>query len=304
MYSVGLPPVHGADLGWVFGCSRRGASHLRGGKPCQDSYALWSGNARESSHLIAAVADGHGDRLHDLSEIGASFATQAAVQELLSSCPCDGEEAEEEFSRTFPLEVTRRWREFVVSDVRARPDAPANESEEDAFIRRYGTTLLAARVSLRRIFLGQIGDGDIILLSPDDRLSYPLAIEQTLIGLSTYSLASRNAVTLWRTVVLPRGEGGLLLLASDGLSDSFGGSDHPEFQRFVRSLRQRIDEYGIGRVAGSLPQWLSQFSERGSGDDITLVLADILPAPREEREEENNPISVEDAHDTHDGTEN
>jgi Serine/threonine protein phosphatase len=299
MDSTGFFPVHGADLGWAFGCSRRGASHLRKGKPCQDSYALWSGIVGESSHLVAAVADGHGDHLHDLSQRGSSLATRTAVLELLST----GFGAEEEFARFFPKRMTDRWRRCVEADVEDRLGTTLQDRNRDAEIRRYGTTLLAARVSPGEIHLAQIGDGDILLLGSDDRLSYPLAVEQELIGLSTYSLASRNAVSLWRTAVLPRGEGGLLLLASDGLSDSFGGSDHAEFQRFVRSLRQRIDEYGIGKVAGSLPHWLSQFSERGSGDDITLVLADILPAPAECEEQKDHPPSTEGTDDTRDGTE-
>ncbi|MDD1678950.1 MAG: protein phosphatase 2C domain-containing protein [Methanomicrobiales archaeon] len=300
MDCAGLPPVHGADLGWAFGCSRRGASHLRKGKPCQDAYALWSGNAQEFPHLIAAVADGHGDSLHDLSQIGASLATQVAVQELLAINTGERKETEGEFSRTFPYRVTERWRSCVEADAVRRVGAPAQDAEKDSLIRRYGTTLLAARVSASSILLSQIGDGDIVLLGSDARLSYPLATEQDLIGLSTYSLASRNAISLWKTAVLPRGGGGLLLLASDGLSDSFGGSDHPEFQRFVHSLRERIDEYGIGKVASSLPSWLSQFSERGSGDDITLVLADILPSPDEEETEKTG---TEDTDDARDGTE-
>jgi serine/threonine protein phosphatase PrpC len=248
--------------------------------------------------MIAAVADGHGDHLHDLSQIGSSLATHSAVQELLSIGPEDGEG----FARTFPLRTTERWRKEVEADAERRLGAPLQNLERDSVIRRYGTTLLAVRVSPQSIFLGQIGDGDVILLGADTRLSYPLASEPELIGLSTYSLASRNAVSLWKTAVLPRLKGGLLLLASDGLSDSFGGSDHPEFQRFVRSLRERIDEYGIGKVASSLPQWLTQFSERGSGDDITLVLADILPSP-EQRVVEDDPQSTEVTHDTRDGTE-
>jgi serine/threonine protein phosphatase PrpC len=236
-----------------------------------------------------------------MSQIGASFATWAAVQELISPL-LEGESIAlqaEEFSRSFPRQVTERWREHVQKDAGERLGGQTTGMEVDPTIRRYGTTLLAARISSRMIHLGQIGDGDILFLGPDDRISYPLQIEQSLIGLSTYSLASRNAISLWKTAVLPRGEGGLLLLATDGLSDSFGGSDHPEFQRFVRSLRERIDDYGIGKVASSLPLWLSQYSEQGSGDDITLVLADILPIQGDERMS----VSPEDADDAADRTE-
>ncbi len=297
MDQTGFLPVHGADLGWAFGCSRRGASHVRKDKPCQDSYALWSGNTQEVSYMIAAVADGHGDHLHDLSQVGSFLATRVAMSELLSSCP------DEELPDLFPQRITARWRSVVIADAEDRFGQPLQESDRDGMIRRYGTTLLAARVSPQDIFLAQIGDGDILVLSDDERLSYPLATEPELIGLSTYSLSSRNAVELWKTARLPRGEGGLLLMASDGLSDSFGGSDHPEFQRFVRSLRARIDEFGIGKVVASLPGWLSQFSDQGSGDDITLVMADILPAPAIERKEEQNSQPTEEIDDARDGAE-
>jgi len=40
---AGGPSLCGSPLGWAFGCSTRGASHLRNGKPCQDAVAIWSG---------------------------------------------------------------------------------------------------------------------------------------------------------------------------------------------------------------------------------------------------------------------
>jgi len=237
-----------------------------------------------------------------LSEIGASLATQVAVQELLSPLPKDAlfesdHALEEEFARTFPERVTESWLVRVQEDAKSRLGESYTAVDPEATIRRYGTTLLVTRVSPRWIMLAQIGDGDILFLSLDDRIVYPLETENALVGLSTYSLASRNAISLWKTAVLPR-EGGLLLLATDGLSDSFGGSDHPEFQRFVRSLRQRIGEYGIGKVAHSLPTWLSQYSDQGSGDDVTLVLMDIMP------EEGGNNQTVEDTDGTPNRSEN
>ena len=58
MRSLGeRPPLVVAGLGWMLGCSRRGASHLRDGKPCQDANALASTASEDVPCLFAAVAD-------------------------------------------------------------------------------------------------------------------------------------------------------------------------------------------------------------------------------------------------------
>lgn len=276
-------PVGAAGLGWAVGCSCQGASHIRAGKPCQDAFGVWSGASGGYPCLIATVADGHGDRQHDLSEVGASIAARVAMNELLSPVPEDAlydsiGALGAAFSSITPRRISDRWVEEVLSDAATRPGTIAGAGNgPEMVVRRYGTTLLTARISPRLIMVGQIGDGDIIFLRNGQRVEHLLDIPHDLVGTTTYSLSSRNAIPLWRTAVLPRGEGGLLLLATDGLSDSFGGSDHPEFTRFLRSLFERIEEFGIGKVAQSLPGWLSTYSQRGSGDDITLVLVMITP---------------------------
>jgi len=276
-------PIYGSNLGWAVGCSSTGASHIRGQKPCQDAYALWSSSSAASPCLIAAVADGHGESQYDHSQFGASIAVCAAVHELVTPLPDlalfdDITAINNAFFHSFPLRMTERWRNEIHDDVIRRFGVqPPDLTQEEATIRRYGTTLLVARISSRLMMFAKIGDGDIVLLRPDGRIEFPLPIEPLFVGTATYSLASREAATLWQTAVLPRGDGGLLILATDGLSDSFGGSENSEFHVFLRSLRDRLTEYGIEKVAASLPHWLSSYSDQGSGDDITLVMMTINP---------------------------
>jgi serine/threonine protein phosphatase PrpC len=76
---------------------------------------------------------------------------------------------------------------------------------------------------------------------------------------------------------LDRGSGGILIMATDGVSDSFDASQGEEFLKFVTSLADRVKQYGIQNVADALSGWLDRYSELASGDDMTLVLACINP---------------------------
>ncbi|MDH7593087.1 MAG: PP2C family serine/threonine-protein phosphatase [Methanomicrobiales archaeon] len=291
----GIIPLREAGIGWAFVCSCRGASHRRTNRPCQDASALWAGSYLAEPSVVAALADGHGDRQHDLSHAGALIAVREAIHILTSPRYSfervgSATSAREIFGGEFAAQMTLRWREEVIEDARVRlgPDAIQTENGREMAIRRYGTTLLTASVQKDWIFTGRIGDGDIALIRPDGRIEHPVPEEGVLLGNITNSISSRNATTLWQSAILPRERGGLLLLATDGLSDSFGGSESPEFEVFLKSLGERIGEYGIERVAGSLPSWLAQYSELGSGDDITIAIVAIEPERCTEEIERND----------------
>jgi hypothetical protein len=96
-------------------------------------------------------------------------------------------------------------------------------------------------------------------------------------GGETRSLSSRDAHLLWRTATLDRGDGGVLIAATDGISDSFDGSEGPEFMKFIQSLVARIGQYGVENVADAMSGWLDRYSGLASGDDMTLVFVLIRP---------------------------
>ena len=143
---------------------------------------------------------------------------------------------------------------------------------------RYGSTLLLALIDRSECWVGQIGDGDILLVRPDGSIEAPITKDETLLGTVTYSLSSRDSPDLWRTARFPLGTGGLLLMATDGLSDSFENPES-EFRVFARSLLERVTGFGIERVGSALPGWLDGYSQNGSGDDMTLVLVSLNPSP-------------------------
>jgi serine/threonine protein phosphatase PrpC len=163
---------------------------------------------------------------------------------------------------------------MVTADAGGRITGPEAEDSGNLFS-RYGSTLIAASVIADTILIGQIGDGDVILVRPDGSVEIPIPGDRSLMGMETRSLSSRDAHLLWRTATLDRGSGGVLIAATDGVSDSFDGSEGPEFMKFIRSMVSRIDQYGIENVAGAMSGWLDRYSELASGDDMTLVFVCI-----------------------------
>ncbi len=273
-------------LGWAFGCSRTGALHIRAGRPCEDAYALWSGSAGAEPCIAFAVADGHGDPRHDQSRTGSALAVDAAISELVSFFrsytvgDVPPQQLRAGFKMDLPRRVTRRWRELVVQDTgrRTLPPPPVPlAAGPDSHYSRYGTTLIAALVGHGSILVGQIGDGDLLLVRTDGTIEFPLPRDPVPAGNETHSLSSPDAHLLWRTATLDRGKGGILLAATDGISDSFNGAESEEFSIFVHSLVDRIRTYGMEAVAAAMAGWLDRYSAAASGDDMTLVWACIQP---------------------------
>jgi serine/threonine protein phosphatase PrpC len=270
------PLVCEAPAGWALGCRRTGAAHLRAGKPCQDAFAIRLGSA-EAPGLAVAVADGHGDERHDLSQFGAELAVAAAVEELLtihshSGRPVASGSLKNSFRTDFPRRVHRRWRELVLDHGRRRLSM-AGEVVEERIFSRYGSTLLAALVTDDAYLLGQIGDGEILLVRPGGAVERPLPRDAALVGSQTTSLSAPDAYNLWQTACLERGAGGFLLLTTDGLANAF--TDEAQFARFARSLTERVRDYGRAGVAEALPGWLDHYSADGCGDDVTLALVEV-----------------------------
>ena len=270
-----------SNLGWAFGCSRTGASHIRKDRPCEDAFAIWSGSAGAVPYLAIGVADGHGDPRHDRSRTGAALAVFSAVEELVAFHQNyldddSGVSIRNEFRTDFARRLTRRWREAVRADSERHGDI--REELPDGTLPayfRYGSTLISALVVADSILVGQIGDGDIMLVRPNGTFEFPVPADNSLLGMETRSLSSKDAHLLFRTATLDRDDGGVLIAATDGVSDSFDGSEGEEFKKFIRSLVARINEFGIEKVAGSMKSWLDRYSELASGDDMTLVFACI-----------------------------
>jgi len=251
---------------WFLACRVRGASHIRDDKPCQDAFLV----DEQNNLLSMTLSDGHGDKRHDRSDRGAALAVDVASNTLFEWI----ESSADIRDRKIPVEVGKRWRQLVLEE-REENDSgqPLNENDQLLHLQRYGATLLMALASQDGLYVAQLGDGDLIWLDESGGMKILLPADTTNVANSTDSLCQPGARYLWREMVKRPPMRGVLVLASDGLSNSF--ADSSELQKFLVSLKERISEYGLEAIAKVLPSWLDDLSEKGSYDDISLILTAI-----------------------------
>jgi len=263
--SILFPPVYTEDTGPAGGSVVQGLFHLKNGMPCQDALFISSDLPGDPS-VAMAVADGHGDKRHDLSHFGSSLAVHAAIDEMAEfNIWISSMEGDPSFWSNFPRISTRRWRRYVREN--------SEFSSTDTDYTRYGTTLITALITPVMIYSARIGDGNAVVVYKDGTTENIFRQSEFENGNVTNSLSSDDASLRWETKVFQRDECAFIALFTDGLSDSFENVDEQELLIFVKSLYERIIEYGPEKISDLIPVWLCEFSDMGSGDDISLAFA-------------------------------
>jgi hypothetical protein len=228
---------------WVLAAaSVRGPVHVRKEMPNQDAWAAGAGS--DGIALAAAVADGHGARIHARSDVGARLATGAA----LACLAAPGSAAD------LPSRIAATWRELVLAHRAENPmDEMDDWTEDEAELTlAYGTTLIAAQLRDNALLALQIGDGNLLVGLPDGTIRAPLPDDEGIEGEATHSMCEPQAAARFR------------------LAQLGAPADLADVARHFRSQAQagRIDQ-----IAASLPDWLANVAARGAGDDATLLLA-------------------------------
>ncbi|MBU0493364.1 MAG: protein phosphatase 2C domain-containing protein [Chloroflexi bacterium] len=271
----------------AIGQSVRGAAHVRGDLPDQDAIR-WLPASGLGAPLILAVSDGHGSPRYFRSHVGADLAVETAVwviQDLLDGQPDPANLTA--IKRTaedrLPREIVRRWQEAVAEHIRQSPltpdelgtlegqkGVPAREAVTANPLLAYGSTVLAVLVAETFVLYLQLGDGDILVVSQDGQVTRPIERDERLFANQTTSLCSPDA---WRDVqirfqALVPPSPALILLATDGYANSF--VNEAAFVQVGPDILDLVRTTGLEAVETSLATWLTEASQAGSGDDITL----------------------------------
>jgi serine/threonine protein phosphatase PrpC len=280
----------------VIGESVRGSAHLRAQKPNQDAIT-WYPNEGAGLPLILAVADGHGSDKYFRSDIGAQLATKTAVdvlREFSEHRPKNGELSL--LMERLPAAIELQWKQAVRDHLDANPvgdrtDEPvATISEHPARYIAYGTTLLSVLVEQDFIVYLQIGDGDILTVSPNGNVKRAIKPDPNLIANQTTSLCLPEARKYFHKQfqTIAADAPALVMLSTDGYANSFEDAD---FLKTGSDYLDLIRAQGIEHVNGHLEQWLSETTAKGSGDDITvgIVIAPPLEVVCKDQELQSQP---------------
>ena len=238
-----------------------GANHLRSGKPCQDEAGLWM----VADTVALAIADGHGSSKH--ADIGARLAVQVALTSLVRFAEDLGKrasnmiEVQKYAEHPLRVQIVREWKERV----------HAKSGDSETPLVDYGSTLLVALATPDFLLVGQLGDGDILLVNEYGTVDVPLPADPEAFADETPSLCLPEAEHSFRLRVLPTPkQETLLLLSTDGYSKSY--PTDAAFRQIGPDYLKLIREDGVSRLTLHLRGFLEAVTNQGSGDDIALAL--------------------------------
>ena len=228
--------------------SIQGADHLLDEMPCQDTVSVRKGFFRAEPTLMLTLADGHGHWKHPFSDRGAELAKLAAEQVWVEFM-LNERRKKKSFERQFSKTVQARWVELIRHQYRLYQLAPA-------LVRKHGTTLLSVLVWRGRVYMAQLGDGIICALDWNDHPTYVVEPTSGPIQNATHSLCSSDADQNWRFASLPVEQVKTLMLASDGLTDSFAALSG--CAELAQTLNEQLRETDTKSVSDALPGWLKR----------------------------------------------
>ena len=274
----------------------RGSSHERSGVPNQDAVQCAVTPGAQGTVAVAVVSDGHGSPLHFRSQIGSSLAVStvaATLQTFLRESVSGNEQVPFVPEQVHELErkIVSGWLAAVQSDLENKPFTEAElgnlEKQEGAEGRAavescpelaYGATLLAAAATDKVLLYLQLGDGEILSVNEEGMTTRPLPPDDRLIANQTTSLCQPEAWKDFRSAWVTAGAlPSLVLLSTDGYANSFRSDE--DFLKIGQDYLEIIREQGISSLAEELPAILTEATQQGSGDDITLaILQDDLSA--------------------------
>lgn len=273
------------------GKSVQGASHIRSGKPNQDAIYYWFPESEDGLPVILAIADGHGSEKCFRSHEGSRLATEVAVGVLKeffnSTKDLDTAHTKEVACTKLPKVLEHKWKNSVDEHIQNNPVPTAAPGEhfrggttqhfqDSQKYHPYGSTLLAVLVGETYILYIQLGDGEILTITPDGDVSRPLPDDRHLLANETTSLCLPNSSGYFRIhfQILSESSPALIMLSTDGYLNSFKST--ADFLRAGTDISRMVRSEGLDWVNRNLEKWLQETSLGGSGDDITVGIIENL----------------------------
>lgn len=273
----------GTDLGVLPRClvdfhvTVQGASHKRKQLVCQD----FSCSAHFGDSAAAAVADGHGDKRYFRSDIGSQFAALAAlsaVREFVKReehgfASSDADAKLGQLKKNIILSWNRKVAAHYASHPFREEELSLLSEHRKNLLREghlvetaYGTTLIAAAMTPYYWFGLQIGDGDCFAICEGEKIFVPR--EDGLVGNITTSLCEPDAYFKFHHIYGPEPPSAVVM-TTDGVRNSFSSKEY--YADFMDQVVRQFSTEKKKRTSAELKSFLSNMSERGSGDDLSVA---------------------------------
>jgi len=264
--------------GKFISASIRGANHVDKNQVCQDAATSATLYYKGYKFYFMAVADGHGGSMYTNSDTGSFLALQAAsesVNRFIMFVIDTYENYPDNWVDMVKADFSSRFGKMLVSNWVRMVEAHANEKDNnsDNIIKQYGTTISVTLVVNNHMFIGKIGDSSIFAVIDQNKNNDVKNLfeaddsEAETLGLETASLCSREAYRKWQTQSLSLDEVKMIILATDGFTDSLKDTKK-EIDNFYREIIKK----GVVKFEHDINNKLKQLTQSGVGDDISLVL--------------------------------
>lgn len=266
------------------GFSIRGTSHIGAGLPLQDSLRRWPKGNRPAALAAMTVLDGHGNKKHFRSALGATIGADVATstlsrwaKKLKDSTLTENVAAV--VSKKVAEEVHCSWVDRVSQHAACEPFELRSLSrlsdKEQKLLAvapqvAYGATYLSAIATERWGLLQRIGDGVIAVCDEEGNVTLPLG-ESEKSSQSTASLCFPNAVEQLQTHFIDfslYSPTACIVLATDGYPDAAGGVNR--FKERVVLFAETLKRLGPQEFAVWFRTHLDRVSEH-LFDDSTIA---------------------------------
>lgn len=267
-----------------------GTSHVLTDTPCQDNSVCRVFNLEDGSEVLVAVAsDGAGSAKR--AEEGSALACSLLIQEMEALF---GAEAEGDVS-----EITKEFLTGWLVSFQREVTIRAEHKELKA--RDFACTLVAAIVGKRSAVFAQIGDGAIVVPSPEepDEYCYVFWPQKGEYANETYFATDPEAHTKLQYDYVPRRIDEVAIL-TDGIQNlalhyQTQSAHNPFFVPVFAWLRP-ASEIDAGKFTTSLATYLgSEKVNQATDDDKTLIIATrrtMSQEPETASTEETNATTV------------
>lgn len=259
----------GTALWKIAASSLAGTSHAANSVACQDAHDLRLIRSANGPVLVVAVADGAGSAR--AGAIGSSVAVAAIIEQAVAWVA--GHARVSDLDRAVMTEWLSGAREAIA-------ELAGAESVE---MRDYASTLLVAVVGPDAAAFAQLGDGAIVVRTPEHEWSWIFWPQHGDYVNTTYFLTDDDALIRFAFEAVPRPVDEIAMF-TDGLErlilDVRARATHdPFFRRMFPPLRSSATEGYSEELSRHLADYLRTPAVTSrTDDDVTLVLASRRPA--------------------------